>query len=45
MVIFDENNKSIQVKRFLSKSTRVHMQNFIFAKKLFFSKILTIEPP
>ena len=36
MVIFDENNKSIQIRRFLSKSTRSHMQNFIFAKKFFF---------
>ena len=28
MVIFDENNKSIQIKRFLSKRTRVPHAKF-----------------
>ena len=36
MVIFDENNKSIQIKRFLSKSTRVPHAQFYICKKVFF---------
>ena len=36
MVIFDENNKSIQIKRFLSKSTRVPHAKFYICKKVFF---------
>ena len=36
MVIFDENNKSIQIKRFLSKSTRVPHANFYICKKVIF---------
>ena len=36
MVIFDENNKSIQIKRFLSKSTRVPHAKFYICKKVQF---------
>ena len=36
MVIFDENNKSIQIKRFLSKSTRVPHAKFYICKKVIF---------
>ena len=36
MVIFDENNKSIQMKRFLSKSTRVPHANYYICKKVIF---------
>ena len=37
MVIFDENNKSIQIKLFLSKSTRVpHAKLYICKKVIFF---------
>ena len=36
MVIFDENNKSIQIKRFLSKSTRVSHAKFYICKKVIF---------
>ena len=36
MVIFDENNKSIQIKRFLIKSTRVPHAKFYICKKVIF---------
>ena len=36
MVIFYENNKSIQIKRFLSKSTRVLHAKFYICKKVIF---------
>ena len=36
MVIFDENNKSIQIKRFVSKSTRVAHAKFYICKKVIF---------
>ena len=36
MVIFYENNKSIQIKRFLSKSTRVPHAKFYICKKVIF---------
>ena len=36
MVIFDETNKSIQIKRFLNKSTRVPHAKFYICKKVFF---------
>ena len=36
MVIFDENNKSIQIKRFLSKSRRVPHAKFYICKVIFF---------
>ena len=36
MVIFDENNKSIQIKPFLSKSTRVPHAKFYICKKVIF---------
>ena len=36
MVICDKNNKSIQIKRFLSKSTRVPHAKFYICKKVFF---------
>ena len=36
MVIFDENNKSIQIKRFLRKSTRVPHAKFYICKKVIF---------
>ena len=36
MVIFDENNKSIQIKRLLSKSTRVPNAKFYICKKVIF---------
>ena len=36
MVIFDENNKSNQIKRFLSKSTRVPHAKFYICKKVIF---------
>ena len=36
MVIFDENNKSIQIKRFLSQSTRVPHAEFYVCKKVIF---------
>ena len=36
MVIFDENNKSIQIKRFLSKGTRVPHAKFYICKKVIF---------
>ena len=36
MVIFDENNKSIQIKRILSKSTTVPHAKFYICKKVFF---------
>ena len=38
MVIFYENNNSIQIKRFLSKSTRVPNAKFYICKKVFFSE-------
>ena len=36
MVIFHENNKSVQIKRFLSKSTRVPHAKFYICKKVIF---------
>ena len=36
MVIFDENNQSIQIKRFSSESTRVPHAKFYICKKVIF---------
>ena len=36
MVIFDDNNKSIQIKRFLSNSSRVPHAKFYICKKVIF---------
>ena len=36
MVIFDENNKSIQIKRFLSKNTKGPTCKILYLQKSYF---------